>query len=377
MATLFSLPERILHKVSRLINISVVTRTDPKYCDHGFNIQSQYFSTSTILKKVSHFEPDAILIMFMQNFLSFENILEIQRVKNAPVYIYMMDMAPLTGGCHYAWDCVGYKFECGRCPALYSNSVSDRSAVNFQYKKEIVGKGDFVVIAASSWQKNQLADSSLFKFSRKGFILSPTDDTLFRPIDKKLARCFFEIDENKKIIFIGSINNQSLRKGGSEALVILKLLASNFSFEERRNIQVLVAGSESPVNFNSGFDTIFLGKLSYESLVLAYNASTLFLNTSIEDSGPTMINQAVMCGIPVVSFNMGVAPDLVINGQTGFVAELKNYEDMALGISKILNLKIAEYEQFGQNCRSLAIAKCGLDSVAKSFLNLHGYARKA
>ncbi len=31
--------------------------------------------------------------------------------------LYMMDMAPMTGGCHYAWDCEKYKMKCGGCPA--------------------------------------------------------------------------------------------------------------------------------------------------------------------------------------------------------------------------------------------------------------------
>jgi glycosyltransferase involved in cell wall biosynthesis len=47
-----------------------------------------------------------------------------------------------------------------------------------------------------------------------------------------------------------------------------------------------------------------------------------------------MINESIMCGTPVVSFRMGVAEDLIINGETGYIVKLKNIRDLANGIDE-------------------------------------------
>jgi glycosyltransferase involved in cell wall biosynthesis len=369
--SLFTFPLRLINRILRTFNLSLRSKTDPKYCDHGFDIRKREFSTRRIVSEVSGFSPDAIIIMFMQNFLTFENLFELQEIYHVPIYIYLMDMAPMTGGCHYAWNCDGYKFNCGSCPALYSQNPSDESALNFIYKKDLLTRGDFVPIAASSWQKQQLESSSLFRHSKKGFILSPTDENLFKPVLKDVARSAFNIDQDKKVIFLGSVNYASERKGSKEASMALKHLSTLMSIEERSNVQILVTGSLKPKFEDFGFNVNFVGNLDYDSLVMAYNAATLFLNSSIEDSGPTMINQSIMCGTPVVCFEMGVAADLVINGHTGYVAKLRNTMDLAKGIFSILKLGDLEYEQYCQNCRNIAIDKCGLKATGVSFINLH------
>ena len=368
---LFMLPSRLINRILRTFNISLKYKTDSKYCDHGFDIRKTEFPTGRIIAEVSGFNPDAIIIMFMQNFLTFQNLFELQETYNVPIYIYLMDMAPMTGGCHYAWNCDGYKFNCGSCPALYSQNPSDQSAINFSYKKDLVTRGDFVPIAASSWQKQQLENSSLFRHSKKGFILSPTDENLFKPVLKDYARSAFDINQDKKVIFLGSVNYASERKGSIEAAMTLRHLSTIMSIEERSNVEILVTGSLKPTFEDFGFKVNFVGNLDYNSLVMAYNASTLFLNSSIEDSGPTMINQSIMCGTPVVCFEMGVAADLVINGETGYVAKLGNTMDLANGILSILKLGDLDYEKYCQNCRSIAIDKCGLKSTGFSFINLH------
>ena len=44
----------------------------------------------------------------------------------------------------------------------------------------------------------------------------------------------------------------------------------------------------------------------------------MFLNPSTDDAGPSMVNQSIMCGTPVVSFNLGTAVDVIENGISGF-----------------------------------------------------------
>ena len=52
---------------------------------------------------------------------------------------------------------------------------------------------------------------------------------------------------------------------------------------------------------------------------------------------------------PVVGFDMGVVNNMVINGYNGYKAELKNSNDLALGIKIILELSKQEYQRYSDN----------------------------
>ena len=61
-------------------------------------------------------EFDLIIVYYVSNFLSVKQIKEISQHYKAKVAFYLMDMGPMTGGCHYAWNCTGYLEGCYACP---------------------------------------------------------------------------------------------------------------------------------------------------------------------------------------------------------------------------------------------------------------------
>ena len=329
-----------------------------------------YYSTLEILNKID-FNPDFIFVLFTQNFLSYKNISELNLLTKAPVFQYLMDMAPFTGGCHYAWDCRGYTRECGKCPALFSNNPNDQTNRNWKFKKEYIKNTDITIVAASEWQWLQINQSSLFELKRKVKILSPTNSELFYTLGKIIARESLKIPAGKKIIFWGAIYPYEKRKGYRESIESFKILYTRLSKEERDNIIVMVAG-DIDTNFKKyiSFDVHHLGYLNYVSLATAYCAADVFLNASIEDSGPTMINQSIMCGTPVAAFEMGVALDLVKTEVTGYMAKLGDSNDLCNAIISILRLSETEYKKMSNNCRELALAECSFKKVAADFQKL-------
>jgi len=88
---------------------------------------------------------------------------------------------------------------------------------------------------------------------------------------------------------------------------------------------------------NLSFEWIHMGEVSDDRMVsLVFQASDVFACPSIDDVGPMMINEAFMCGTPVVAFDSGVAVDLIISENVGYVAQHCNAEDFSLGLSKVL-----------------------------------------
>jgi len=106
--------------------------------------------------------------------------------------------------------------------------------------------------------------------------------------------------------------------------------------------------------------------------VRAYQMADIFVSPSIEDSGPMMINESIMCGTPVVSFNMGVASDLVITNETGYLAMLRDAHDLANGIRELLTLSDKNYQLMKKNCRQVGMEKTSENSQISKLINIFG-----
>jgi glycosyltransferase involved in cell wall biosynthesis len=351
-----------LNKLKKFLKLKDKIGTDPNYSFFQLDEKNQTYRTRRILDAAG-MKPDMIIILFAKGFINTKNIYEMQKYTGAKIFWLMFDMAPFTGGCHYSWECNGYQVNCGSCPGLYSSDPLDISHKNLQFKKDFLDKVNIHILAGSEWQYQQASKSTVFKNKPIHKLLLPINPSVFKPVDKAKLRQGLKVDPNKKVIFFGAVGLSETRKGMQyliESLIKLKELILKSDSGLRDKILLLIAGR--------GFDTI-AGSLPFESQYLGYldnnygiasafQAAEVFLCPSIEDSGPMMINQSIMCGTPVVSFEMGVSLDLVISGETGYRARLKDSSDMALGIFNILNLNATDYEKLSVQCRNLGLKSC-------------------
>jgi glycosyltransferase involved in cell wall biosynthesis len=318
------------------------------------------------------FRPDIIVAHWISNFLTAGHLYAISDYFHAPLVWHLLDMAPLTGGCHYAWECTGYTDRCGNCPALYSDAMDDLSQSIWSKKKAYIEKMNITLVPATGWLEEQTRRSALFKEKKIEKILLGVDPDTFKPVPREIPRKRFGLPLDRKIIFFGAQSLKSRRKGLAYLVEALHVLLKK-RVVSVGNIMLITSGYERNVRAYLGGSIPYahLGFLGDESsLAAAYQAADLFVCPSIEDSGPMMINEAIMCGTPVVSFDMGVARDLVHNGKTGYRAELKNAGDLAHGIAYILGLRPEEGEKMGRQCRQVGLDCCHPKVQAASYINL-------
>ncbi|NJD54803.1 MAG: glycosyltransferase [Nitrospirae bacterium] len=320
------------------------------------------------------FRPDIIVAHWISNFLSAEHLYHISDHYRAPVVWHLLDMAPLTGGCHYAWDCTGYTAQCGSCPALYSPAADDLSHSIWSRKREFIRSMNITLVPATARLAEQAGRASLFSGKKIEKILLGVDPDTFRPAARELPRTSFGLPLDRKIIFFGAQSLKSRRKGLSYLVEALNILLDRPDVKGEE-IMLITAGHERDVRESLGrrLACRHLGFLGDDrSLAAAYQAADLFVCPSIEDSGPMMINEAIMCGTPVVSFDMGVARDLVHTGKTGYRAELKNSADLAHGMANILKLSRAEAADMSACCRQTGLDHCHPGIQAGAFHSLFG-----
>ncbi|MBR9998918.1 MAG: glycosyltransferase, partial [Cyclobacteriaceae bacterium] len=82
-------------------------------------------------------------------------------------------------------------------------------------------------------------------------------------------------------------------------------------------------------------DIRFLGKLDQIEEVLS--VSDLFIMPSEKESFGLAALEAMACEVPVISSNAGGLPELNINGQSGFMSNVGDVEDMTRNALTILD----------------------------------------
>jgi len=82
--------------------------------------------------------------------------------------------------------------------------------------------------------------------------------------------------------------------------------------------------------------TSFTGRIEHEDIYQQYSTSDVYLNASKVDNQPLSILEAFACGLPVVTTDAGGIPDIVSDGETGFVVQVGDYRALAARAIKLL-----------------------------------------
>lgn len=282
---------------------------EPKYLFNSINEENSYQDTEIILQHL-RFTPNVIFVGITSDFLTSTDILKLSRKTLGSVYNMAVDMNHFTGGCHFAWECQGYIKGCNNvdCPAVLDSAYKELVSRNFLIKKDNAEKGNFSVLAGTKWTKDQAHKSLIYKNQEPIFNIPGIVDTeIYNPEKKNIAKEAFGLSKDKFYILAGAENTQDIRKGYAYFVKALDVLWSRINPLERERVEVLVV-------------TRMMDAVSYEEikfqkkeipyikderlLALLYQAADVYVNSSLEDSGPAMLIDAMACGVPVVSFNL-------------------------------------------------------------------------
>jgi glycosyltransferase involved in cell wall biosynthesis len=364
---------KIKQKFSNLYRRFDPMNIDSNYSFYNLNERSKHYAAEKILKQVP-FKPDVILLYWISDFLNTKSMQELTALTGAKIFWMMTDNAPLTGGCHYPWQCKAFHTDCSNCPAILTDSKKTIAKKNLAFKKTNI-PADLELITSSVSDHERALKASLFKGKKIHKIVAAIDPVKYAPGDKALAKAYFGIDPATRVMFYGASSFIYPRKGGKqvvEALDLLqKKLIENGGAANKKNFLILIAGKDGE-EFFSKIDIPFkrVGYLNEENLIKAYQAADFSLSPSLEDSGPLMVNQCIMCGTPMVAFNTGVAMDLVRTAETGYIAKLFDSADLAAGIKYMLSLSDEELGQMSANCRKFALANITPAIYTEKLLNL-------
>jgi glycosyltransferase involved in cell wall biosynthesis len=289
-----------------------------------------------------------------------------------PLLYVLWDQEPVTGGCHYSFGCEGFRKQCGNCPLLLKPGPGDLSHQVWQRKKRYLADLPITLIAPTTWCRDKVRESSLFGRHRVELIPVPLDQETFAPGNRMAARAALNLPPEKKIILFGSSYLFEERKGFAQLIQALHELratwvAAGHALEE---LHLAVIGSHGEsLAAQLPLPATLLGQQKTDAeLVRTYQAADVFVCPSLEDAGPMMIPEALLCGTPVVAFEMGGAPDLIRNGSNGQLAPLRDTPALARAMASILTHP--EPARLSANARAAAIERHAADLVCAKYAEL-------
>lgn len=318
-----------------------------------------------LIEVISNSKPDIINLHWVG-----DGFLPISQLGNlpAPIVWSLYDMWPFTGGCHYDDSCGKFINSCGRCPQLNSNAFDISSIIHARKSRCWQGM-PMTIVAPSKWLALEAQRSSLFRSLRIEVIPHGTDLSLFKPIDKNVAKEILSLDTRRRYALFGVVGDtKDLRKGYQYLEPALKRLASMKGFED---LSLLVFGASEPNNPpNLGFPINYVGRLHDDvSLAVLYSAADVTVTPSKQEAFGMTASESMACGTPVVAFDVSGPLDVIDHQVNGYLAKQFDVEDLSNGIAWVLDRSRAN--TLGQAARIKCIEKFDLEIVAAQYVELY------
>ena len=277
-------------------------------------------------------DADAIFLHWVNgSTLSIAGIEKILRL-GKPVYWYMHDMFPITGGCHYSLGCEGFLHQCKDCPLIHDAFV--RVLMKKQFKKKLRHWGKYpnlTFVCPSRWLSETVRGSKIARGHAVFTIPNVIDTSFYKPL---LHPCkeLFGLAPSKHTLLFGASSNHSVYKGFKDLYECLKSL-------DPERYEGLLIGEYDPSMFSGiSMKIRSTGYLFDElSLLMAYNASDVFVISSAAENYPNVVLEAMACGVPCVGYNVGGIPELIRDKSSGYITAENTPEELVKGIEYVFS----------------------------------------
>jgi glycosyltransferase involved in cell wall biosynthesis len=298
--------------------------------------------------------------------------------RDKPVVWRVPDLWPLTGHCAYPYDCQKWVGGCHDCPLLKGEGRNlvepkptsrwDVTRFIWRAKKEIYDASKLHVIVTTNWMKQQITQGILKDSLSINVISNGVDLDIFTPFDKQKARETLGLPAHETILLWGAARMGNQRKGYSYAAQALERIQRKGKVEPL----LVTMGKEK------GMDKKYpLAKARHFGFVqdparqaLLYGAADVFLCTTLADGQPQTAVESLACGVPVVAFDIGPMPELIQEGNTGYLVPEVSVESLAATLEAVL-LDPDKLVEIGQTCRKEAEQKYDVSTQTRKYIELY------
>jgi len=295
--------------------------------------------------------------------------------QDKPVVMTLHDMNAMTGGCFYSCGCRKFETCCENCPLfkdINGNScqVGGVDIANQIFKKRLAAyqKLNLHIVTPSTWLADEAKKSTLLRHFPVTVINYAQPLDVFKPLNRQKLRSDSGFSPNDIILLFTADAVNSIRKGTSYLLEMLRKLSQT---DLARRLVVLIMGSNPPDEFsNLSLRTQLLGFVDKQDIqAKVYNIADALIVPSLEDNLPNTICESLGCGTPVIAFKSGGIPEMILHGQTGWLADKRNSDDLVMGVTWLATV-YAENE-IRERCRTFAVEHYDEKKQAEKYFALY------
>lgn len=215
-------------------------------------------------------------------------------------------------------------------------------------------------VTPSNWLKKE-ATSSYWGEDSVVTIHNPIPDAFFEPRDSDSCKKALQLNPDKRVVLIIAGDLKEERKGGK----IIKELISSFNCE---NIQLLLVGRGFEIDELEQENIKCLGIVKDEiTLQIAYHAADILFHPAPVDNLPNTVAEAMSCGTPVLAFQTGGLPEMIIDGETGWLVKKIDNSSILKTLKKIISAPIAA--DFGKASRAQAKRLFDSQTIGKKYVD--------
>jgi glycosyltransferase involved in cell wall biosynthesis len=313
---------------------------------------------------------EADLLHFHNLHMEYFNYLALPTLtQDKPALFTLHDMWSFTGHCSYSYECGRWRGGCGKCPhpEVYPSIERDNTHLEWKLKRWAYSRSNLTIVTPSRWLSGLARESILNRFPIH-HIFNGLDMEAYRPIDRETCKFVLGIPTDKRVIMFGAPSLSDYRKGGD--LLVKALLNLPASL---KNELVLLTMGEGGETFAKAvaMNALHLGYVSSDHLKsIAFSAADLFLFPTRADNSPVVLQESMACGTPMVSFDVGGVPELVLPAVTGYLAKPEDDRDFSKGILNLLEDETLRHEM-GRRCREIALQEFSLGLQARKYIELY------
>ncbi|MDE1970817.1 MAG: glycosyltransferase [Patescibacteria group bacterium] len=264
----------------------------------------------------------------------------VKMAKKKPVVWTLHDMWAITPHCAHAFD-GALRDGFFTCPSIdiYPQIYWNNAGYLKKRKASLYRTLGVHLAVPSRWLKEKVSKSILHD-KPASLIYNGIDTDIFVRKEKSDARKELELPARKKIIlFLASGGKNDPKKGWRYAEEAMRY------YEHDPDILFLCIGGSEEDRAGSNEHIRFIPRVDHDEMLASYySASDVFLFTSVAENFPLVVLEAMSCGLPIVSFDVGGVKEAVLHKENGFIAPYQKIEDLMEGIHYVLGLSTHERE---------------------------------
>jgi len=356
-------PRTLMEKVGCSIRPQLSTLPTRRFKEMTGDFYDSKIRWTSIVQQVNDLQPDVVHLHWVQRGMLHPG--QLSKIK-APLVWTLHDMWPLTGGCHYDDACGKFTDACGECPVLNSKGKHDLSLRQHQLKRNAYTQAKPIhFVCISHWLKQCVETSAVTSGHPAYLIPNPLNTTRFKPLDQANARKLFSLPEKVPLILFGALHaDREPRKGFDLLLDAIHELSIE-------HVELVVFGCREPSpKPNFGKPVHYLGRLADDvSLAAAYNAADVMVVPSRQEAFGQTASEAMACGTPVVSFDVGGLKDIIDHEINGYKATPFDVNDLSHGLRFIL--EHPDKPRLDRDAREKALRQFENSVVAQQFRSLY------